>query len=69
MRCVAYYGEAEARLTSDELAHLANQARARNAARSGQARVISPDGARVVVAVVPTNEELAIARQTADLVG
>lgn len=43
--------------------------RARNAARSGQARVISPDGAGVVVAVVPTNEELAIARQTADLVG
>ena len=43
--------------------------RARNAARSRQARVISPDGARVVVAVVPTNEELAIARQTADLVG
>jgi len=43
--------------------------RARNAARSQQARVISPDGARVVVAVVPTNEELAIARQTADLVG
>ena len=32
-------------------------------------RVISPDGARIVVAVVPTNEELAIARQTADLVG
>ncbi|MGO4602947.1 acetate/propionate family kinase [Terrabacter sp. 2YAF2] len=43
--------------------------RARNAARSQQARVISPDGAAVVVAVVPTNEELAIARQTADLVG
>jgi acetate kinase len=43
--------------------------RARNAARSQQARVISPDGARVAVAVVPTNEELAIARQTADLVG
>ena len=43
--------------------------RARNGARSKQARVISPDGAPVVVAVVPTNEELAIARQTADLVG
>ena len=43
--------------------------RARNAARSQQARVISADGAKVVVAVVPTNEELAIARQTADLVG
>ncbi|GAA1993716.1 acetate kinase [Terrabacter lapilli] len=43
--------------------------RARNAARSKIARVISPTGAMVVVAVVPTNEELAIARQTADLVG
>lgn len=43
--------------------------RARNAARSKIARVISPTGATVVVAVVPTNEELAIARQTADLVG
>jgi acetate kinase len=32
------------------------------------AAVISPDGSPVVVAVVPTNEELAIARQTADLV-
>ncbi len=43
--------------------------RARNGARSKQARVISPDGSSVVVAVVPTNEELAIARQTAQLVG
>jgi acetate kinase len=34
-----------------------------------EAAVISPDGSPVVVAVVPTNEELAIARQTADLVG
>jgi acetate kinase len=42
--------------------------RARNAARSTQARVISPAGATVAVAVVPTNEELAIARQTAELV-
>jgi acetate kinase len=41
----------------------------RNAARSAGARVVSPDGAPVAVAVVPTNEELAIARQTADLVG
>ncbi|GAA2164017.1 acetate kinase [Humibacillus xanthopallidus] len=32
------------------------------------AAVISPEGSPVVVAVVPTNEELAIARQTADLV-
>ncbi|GAA2020478.1 acetate kinase [Terrabacter terrae] len=42
--------------------------RARNAARSTQARVISPAGATVAVAVVPTNEELAIARQTAEIV-
>ena len=41
----------------------------RNDDDSTGARVISPDGSRVVVAVVPTNEELAIARQTADLVG
>ncbi len=40
----------------------------RNEDDSTQPRVISPDGSRVVVAVVPTNEELAIARQTADLV-
>jgi acetate kinase len=43
--------------------------RARNGARSTQARVISPDASPVVVAVVPTNEELAIARQTAEHVG
>lgn len=41
----------------------------RNDDDSTAARVISPDGSRVVVAVVPTNEELAIARQTAELVG
>ncbi len=40
----------------------------RNDERSSAARVISPDGSPVTVAVVPTNEELAIARQTADLV-
>jgi acetate kinase len=40
---------------------------ARNAERSGVARVISPDGSPVTVCVVPTNEELAIARQTAAL--
>ena len=33
----------------------------------GQARVISPDGAPITIAVVPTNEELAIARETAAL--
>jgi acetate kinase len=36
---------------------------ARNEAPGGGPRVISPDGARVTVMVVPTNEELAIARQ------
>jgi acetate kinase len=44
---------------------------ARNEADGGrfsEATVISPDGSPVVVAVVPTNEELAIARQAADLV-
>ncbi len=41
----------------------------RNDAEATDARVISPEGSRVVVAVVPTNEELAIARQTAELVG
>ena len=40
---------------------------ARNEAPSREARVISPDGSAVTVAVVPTNEELEIARQTAAL--
>jgi acetate kinase len=40
----------------------------RNADRSPEARLISPDGSRVAVAVVPTNEELAIARQTSSTV-
>jgi acetate kinase len=35
----------------------------RNAARSREARVVSPDGAGVAVLVVPTDEELEIARQ------
>ncbi len=38
-----------------------------NAVRAGSARVISPADSRTVVTVVPTNEELAIARQTAEL--
>ncbi len=41
----------------------------RNAVRSPEPRVISPEGAPVTVFVVPTNEELAIARATAALVG
>lgn len=40
----------------------------RNAGRTKQPKIISPEGAAVTVAVVPTNEELAIARQTLDLV-
>ena len=39
----------------------------RNEAHSRAARVISPDGSPVTVAVIPTNEELAIARETAQL--
>ena len=41
---------------------------ARNDARSRDPRIISPDGSAVTVAVVPTNEELAIAREAAALV-
>lgn len=40
---------------------------ARNQARSDGPRVISPDGAPVTVLVVPTDEELAIARAAAEL--
>ncbi|CAL9534741.1 acetate kinase [Streptomyces sp. enrichment culture] len=39
-----------------------------NAVRSGEPRLISPAGSRVAVAVVPTDEELEIARQTYSLV-
>ncbi|MET9374414.1 acetate kinase [Streptomyces sp. NPDC002992] len=39
-----------------------------NAVRSGEARIISPASARVAVAVVPTDEELEIARQAFALV-
>ncbi len=41
----------------------------RNAGRKGEPTVISPEGARVTVLVVPTNEELAIARQALDVIG
>ena len=40
----------------------------RNAGRVKEPKVISPDGARVTVMVIPTNEELAIARQAMTLV-
>jgi acetate kinase len=39
----------------------------KNAERSKEPRIISADGSRVTVLVVPTNEELAIARQTMSL--
>ncbi|MDN3297046.1 acetate kinase [Streptomyces ficellus] len=39
-----------------------------NAVRSGEPRLISPEYARVAVAVVPTDEELEIAQQTYSLV-
>lgn len=39
----------------------------RNAVRSREPRVISTDASRVTVLVVPTNEELAIARAAASL--
>ncbi len=41
----------------------------RNAVRSSTPRIISPDGAKVTVMVVPTNEELAIARAAVALLG
>jgi acetate kinase len=41
----------------------------RNAVRSVLPRIISPDGARVAVAVVPTDEEFEIARETYRLIG
>lgn len=42
--------------------------RARNSATSKDARYVSPDGSPVAVLVIPTNEELEIARQTLDVV-
>ncbi|MGN6501378.1 MAG: acetate/propionate family kinase [Pseudolysinimonas sp.] len=39
-----------------------------NAERSSEARVISPEGAGAAVLVVPTNEELQIARETVEVV-
>ncbi|MEU6008853.1 acetate kinase [Streptomyces sp. NPDC047453] len=43
--------------------------RGRNAVRGDAARLISPEGARTAVAVVPTDEEMEIATQTYALVG
>jgi acetate kinase len=42
---------------------------ARNASTSQEARYISPDGSPVAVLVIPTNEELEIARQTLAAIG
>ena len=41
----------------------------RNAVRSKEARIISTDQSPVTIMVVPTNEELAIARKAEKLVG
>ncbi|MAU83367.1 MAG: acetate kinase [Gordonia sp.] len=65
-------GENAASVRADALAGLENYGivvdRDRNALRSKDARRISPDDADVSVLVVPTNEELAIARQSAEVV-
>ena len=37
---------------------------ARNSASSREPRIVSPDGARVAVCVIPTDEELQIATET-----
>jgi len=41
---------------------------AKNRLRSGENRVISTDDSKVLVYVIPTNEELEIAQQTYQLV-
>lgn len=65
-------GENAATVRADALAGLQRLGieidRERNAVRSSEPRVISTDASAVTVFVVPTNEELAIARQSAALV-
>ena len=65
-------GENAAAVRADALANLEHFGiridSERNAVRSKSARVISADSSAVTVLVVPTNEELAIARATDDLV-
>ncbi|OZE27609.1 acetate kinase [Rhodococcus sp. 05-2255-1e] len=65
-------GENAAAVRADALANLEHFGiridPERNAVRSKSARVISADSSAVTVLVVPTNEELAIARSTDDLV-
>lgn len=62
-------GEHDAATRAESLAGLAGLGilvdPQRNASASTVARRISPDGARIAVLVVPTNEELEIARQSA----
>lgn len=66
-------GENAASVRADSLAGLENYGieidPQRNAERGKVARQISTDDSAVRVLVVPTNEELAIARQSAELVG
>ncbi|WHU46364.1 acetate kinase [Gordonia sp. L191] len=66
-------GENAAGVRADALAGLENYGIVidpdRNAERSRTARRISTDDSAVAVLVVPTNEELAIARQAAEVVG
>jgi acetate kinase len=61
-------GENAPQLRADSLAGLENFGiridPERNAAKSREARIISSDDSAVTVLVVPTNEELAIARQS-----
>ncbi|EGD53786.1 acetate kinase [Gordonia neofelifaecis] len=61
-------GENAAPVRADSLAGLENYGieidPERNAVRSGEPRLISTDASAVAVLVVPTNEELAIARQS-----
>jgi acetate kinase len=66
-------GENDAELREKSLAGLERLGIAvdpeRNAVRSPEPRVISPEGSEVTVLVVPTNEELEIAREAIALVG
>lgn len=65
-------GENAAGVRADALANLENYGiridPERNAIRSREARVISTDDSAITVLVVPTNEELAIAQQAAEVV-
>src|SRR5690606_11560718 len=60
VRAESLAGLAELRITVDA---------GRNAAPNGEARAISPDGSRVAVLVVPTDEEWEIARQAVEVIG